>query len=279
MQGRGVTNYSTEKPSVAYSTRTTEFDDALVERGIVTLEQAFMAKGMSQAEAHRMASLKRKEDNAEDEVVLIENKKESKKESGDDDESEDFSEEDDDEFLERYRRLRLQELKRQSEGPFGQVLVISRPEWTRQVNEASHDAWVVVTLTSTNVERTGCVEAAVHSLAPKFPTTKFVSIPSSAAIANWPDKNLPTVFLYRNGKLQRELIRLETNITADALEWDLAQNGVLETDLEERPSIGGNNDNVRGGSSYGGSSIFGGQMAQLATRAHESDDDYDSDGE
>ena len=59
MEGRGVTNYSTEKPAFAFSTRTTEFDDALVERNIVTLEQAFMAKGASEKEAQRLAALKR----------------------------------------------------------------------------------------------------------------------------------------------------------------------------------------------------------------------------
>jgi hypothetical protein len=39
MQGRGVTNYSTSKPSHEYTTSTSEFDDALLQRGIVSFEQ------------------------------------------------------------------------------------------------------------------------------------------------------------------------------------------------------------------------------------------------
>jgi hypothetical protein len=39
MQGRGVTNYATSKPSHEYTTATTEFDDALLKRGIISFEQ------------------------------------------------------------------------------------------------------------------------------------------------------------------------------------------------------------------------------------------------
>lgn len=39
MQGRGVTNYSTSKPTHEYTTNTTEFDDALLQRGIINFEQ------------------------------------------------------------------------------------------------------------------------------------------------------------------------------------------------------------------------------------------------
>lgn len=41
MQGRGVTNYSTSKPTHELTTATTEFDDALLERGIINFEQVF----------------------------------------------------------------------------------------------------------------------------------------------------------------------------------------------------------------------------------------------
>jgi hypothetical protein len=49
MEGRGVTNYSTGKPSYGFSSATTEFDDALTSRGIVTFEQAMIAKGATPA--------------------------------------------------------------------------------------------------------------------------------------------------------------------------------------------------------------------------------------
>jgi hypothetical protein len=155
------------------------------------------------------------------------------------------------------------------------VIPISRPDWTREVNQESMRAWVVVTLTSHDVERTGCVEAAIHKLASKFPSVKFVTIPSTAAIANWPNGNLPTVFVYRHGKLQKEFIRLKTTITADELEWDLAECNVLETDLDERPSPLKTSREEAGSRVF--NSVFGGTMAQLETRRYDEsdDDDYD----
>lgn len=273
MEGRGITNYSTEKPSFAFSTRTTEFDDALVERGIVTLEQAFGAKGASAEEAQRLASLKRNEkatDESQD--VIVDKKKPT--EYSDDDESD---ESEDDEFLEQYRRQRLEQLKKEQQAPYGEVIPISRPEWTRQVNEDSNKSWVVVTLTSHDVERTGCVESAATKLARKFPSIKFVTIPSTAAIADWPDENLPTVFLYRNGKLQKELIRIKRAITCEELEWQLAEASVVETDMEEPPTDTREEDYSRSRKVVGSSSIFGGSLSQLETRRYESDDE-DSDG-
>ena len=58
MDGRGVTNYSTDKPSYGFSTATTEFDDALMSRGVVTFEQAMIAKGASPQEARRLSEMK-----------------------------------------------------------------------------------------------------------------------------------------------------------------------------------------------------------------------------
>ena len=57
MEGRGVTNYAPETPSYAFSTATTEFDDALISKGIVSFEQAMIAKGASPREARRLAEI------------------------------------------------------------------------------------------------------------------------------------------------------------------------------------------------------------------------------
>jgi Arc/MetJ-type ribon-helix-helix transcriptional regulator len=252
MEGRGVTNYSGDKPSYAFSTSTTEFDDTLIKRGIVNFEQAMMAKGASVKEAKRLARVKQ----GEEEAAIEENETESEQD-----------ESDDDEFLERYRQQRLQQLK---QGSFGEVVPISRPDWVREVNEDSMKVWVVVVLTSHDVERTGSVENAVQVLAPKFSTVKFVTIPSGAAIPNWPEDNLPTIFLYRYGKLQTELIRVKQYISAEELEWKLAEFQVLKTTMKEAP-LGNEQGGVRG-RGYG-PSMFGGTMTQLQTWRYDSDDE------
>ena len=43
-------------------------------------------------------------------------------------------------------------------------------------------------------------------LAAKFPATKFVSILSTRCIENYPDRNLPSVFIYRDGEMKAQLI-------------------------------------------------------------------------
>ena len=39
----------------------------------------------------------------------------------------------------------------------------------------------------------------MDTLAVKFPNVKFVKIVASRCIENYPDRNVPTIFVYRNG--------------------------------------------------------------------------------
>lgn len=74
MQGRGVTNYAVDRPSYEYTTSTTEFDDELIKRGIVTVEQAMLGKGASPEQAVALANQKRKKDennNTQHESMLL----------------------------------------------------------------------------------------------------------------------------------------------------------------------------------------------------------------
>ena len=43
-------------------------------------------------------------------------------------------------------------------------------------------------------------------LAGKFPTVKFVKSISTLCIPNYPDHNLPTIFIYRDGELKKQYI-------------------------------------------------------------------------
>ena len=208
MEGQGVTNYSLDKPSYAFTAATTEFDDALMKRGIVTHEQAIFAKGASSEEAKRLVAEAKQAS-----LERINNNNAVNTEEADESDS-DFDD-DDDEFLQKYRQQRLAEMKqehgntdetsKQKSAVFGDVVTIQRPEWTHHVNEASRDATVVVVLTSSNVELTGSTEAAVSTLAPLCRSIKFVTIPSNSAIANFPDANLPCAFVYQNGTMVHEL--------------------------------------------------------------------------
>ena len=225
MEGRGVTNYSVDKPSYAFSGATTEFDDALIQRGIVTKEQALAAKGMSMELAQRLANPTSQEathSTTEQQVI------------DDDDTDDDADDDDDDGFLAQYRAKRFAQLEqehahktRARQYQYGGPIVIDRTEWKRHVNDDSNHVWVVVCLTSSDTERTGCLEQSVRELAAHYTTTKFVMIAAHSAIAHWPVENLPSLFLYRHGTMQHELVRLPVNMSATQLLDELKERSVL----------------------------------------------------
>lgn len=59
----------------------------------------------------------------------------------------------------------------------------------------------------------------LQALAAKYPTVKFIRAISTTCIPNFPDKNLPSIFVYFEGELKKQLVGpLEfrgTNLTLD----------------------------------------------------------------
>lgn len=53
------------------------------------------------------------------------------------------------------------------------------------------------------------LEEVLLTVAKKFKEVKFVKIVSTAAVENWPDRNLPTLFLYHDGELQTQMLGLK----------------------------------------------------------------------
>ncbi|KAM7336481.1 hypothetical protein ACRRTK_004974 [Alexandromys fortis] len=72
-----------------------------------------------------------------------------------------------------------------------------------------------------------------------FPDVKFVKAISTTCIPNYPDRNLPTLFLYLGGDIKAQfigpLVFGGLNLTIDELEWKLSESGAIKTDLEEDP--------------------------------------------
>ena len=48
----------------------------------------------------------------------------------------------------------------------------------------------------------------IHELAALYPSTKFVSIVSDHCIENYPDKNCPTMLVYRGGAMMGQIVGL-----------------------------------------------------------------------
>lgn len=62
---------------------------------------------------------------------------------------------------------------------------------------------------------------------------------ATLCIPNFPDSNVPAVFVYYNGELTKQLIGSLVfgtgKITADEVEWVLSRAGALTTTLESDP--------------------------------------------
>jgi len=189
MEGRGVTNFSVSKPSHGFTTSTTEFDDELIKRGIVTTEQAMMAKGASAEEAFLLAQEKkrgmdsivsgaRSTGNAGNETGEAANGGDEEEVSDDDSFEDDFDDDDDDAFMQRYRQQRLDQLKQEektkkeellsrSSQP-SSVLHIRREHWMEAVNRQSNTRWVVVTMTEASGGRRDRVVQELYRFSREF---------------------------------------------------------------------------------------------------------------
>jgi hypothetical protein len=232
---QGITRYNGES-SVDFTGNTTEFDDELIRRGIVTKRQALLAKGMSAETADRLlaAAAAATGGGGNTTTAPIQPLKKNNFEEGEEDDYDD----DDDDFLREYRQRRLAELEQQQQKKshqrgspvFGEVVYIDRTEWKRHVNEASLQSWVVVCLTSSDVLRTGPFERIIQELATEYPTTKFVKIPVRSAIPNnFPLSNLPGLFAYRYGQMQHELLRWPISIPKRDVVDRLSALSILQT--------------------------------------------------
>lgn len=208
------------RPSVEFTAETTQFDDELIKRGIISHEQAIYRKGATAEEAQRLASA------AASQAEPLPPPEQTRDSDSDDE----FL---DDEFLERYRSQRIQEMSSaKKKGSFGQVVPISRSSWRHEVNQASEKAWVVVCLLSNgDSDRTVLMERAMNELAPEYSHVKFVTIVSDQAVQNWPEENLPSLFLYRDGKMKHELVRLSQTLDTEGLVEELEELSILQEEL------------------------------------------------
>lgn len=94
---------------------------------------------------------------------------------------------------------------------FNQVYPLQKPDYSREVTDASKKAFVLVHLTSslgTNTESRLLTELW-RELARKFGDIKFCEIRGDMCIENYPDRNTPTILVYHEGDLMRQVITLQ----------------------------------------------------------------------
>jgi len=121
------------------------------------------------------------------------------------------------------QRERFEEMVREDrDARFGRVYPISREDYTREVTEASKeqendDAFegegtgVVCFLYKSSHPASERAFDFIRTLAERYPQTKFVSIVGDKCIPNYPDRNSPTLILYRNGQIVDNLVAWGAN--------------------------------------------------------------------
>ncbi|CCH40678.1 Phosducin-like protein 3 [Wickerhamomyces ciferrii] len=125
-------------------------------------------------------------------------------------ELEELEDEEDEEFLEEYKNKRLKELQQLNQvSKFGSVYPITKPEYKTEITDASKEntfVWAHMSLQSSLQSR--LLSSLFVTLASKFKEIKFVEIPGSRAVENYPDSNCPTILIYFNGDVVKQYITL-----------------------------------------------------------------------
>lgn len=138
---------------------------------------------------------------------------ENRLEGKDLDELDELEDEEDEEFLEQYRQRRMRELASlQKTSIHGTVYPLSKPDYSREVTDASQNGPVLVNLTTSagsNVE-SRVLSALWHQAAKEYGEVKFCEIRGSQAIEGYPDQNCPTILVYHKGNIVKQIVTLLT---------------------------------------------------------------------
>lgn len=156
------------------------------------------------------------------------------------DELDELEDSEDEAVLLEYRNKRIAELKALAERQkFGLVGEISAQDYINEVNKAGEGIWVVLHLYKQGIPLCALINEYMKCLAAKYPTVKFLKSISTTCIPNYPDKNLPTVFIYFEGDMKKQLAGpLEfrgPNLTQDEFEYIIGRTGAIETNIKEDP--------------------------------------------
>ncbi|CAG8473817.1 6994_t:CDS:2 [Scutellospora calospora] len=192
----------------------TEWNDILRERGVLPPRKEPTEDIL---EAMDQAIMERQDRHLEDKTL---------------DELDELEDEEDDRILLEYRLKRIAEMKAEAlHNKFGELIQISKPDFIREVTEASKEVWVVVHLFKDYIPECKLMNAHLSTLAAKYKATKFIKIIGDQCIPNYPDKNLPTLLIYGEGDMKLQLVGLAQlggiNMSLKRLEDYLISSGAI----------------------------------------------------
>lgn len=156
------------------------------------------------------------------------------------DELDELEDSEDESVLLEYRRKRIAEIQAiATKSKFGTVLEISGQDYVQEVNKAGDGIWVVLHLYKQGIPLCALINQHMTNIARKYPVVKFIRAISTTCIPNYPDKNLPAIFVYFEGSMKDQIIGpIECrgpNLTQDEFEYLIGHTGAIETDIKEDP--------------------------------------------
>lgn len=108
-----------------------------------------------------------------------------------------------------------------------------------KVNKAGDEIWVILHLYAKGVPFCSLLNQFFTELAPRFPTVKFLRSIAQTCIPNFPEKNLPAIFIYHNGQMKKQFLGATElrgpNLTKDELEFMLGKIGAINTEIKDDP--------------------------------------------
>lgn len=159
---------------------------------------------------------------------------------------------------------------------FNTVYYIQKPDYSVDVTEASHKAHVFALLTSslgTNTE-SALLISLWRNLAPRFGDVKFCQIRADLCIEGYPEKNTPTVLVYRDGDIKRQIVTLKDlrgeKTSAEDIEKVLVDVGAIKV-TDSRLTSNTRRKEEEGGQRQGGLR----QSARKTTLEDDDDSDWD----
>jgi hypothetical protein len=122
-----------------------------------------------------------------------------------------LEDEEDEDFLASYRQKRMAELSTITTASiYNTVYHVQKPDYSREVTEASNKAHVFVLLTGSADDKAenGVAVQIWRELARKFGDVKFCQMKADMCMEGYPDRNTPTVLVYREGDIRRQIVTL-----------------------------------------------------------------------
>eukprot|EP00914_Ancora_sagittata_P006336 GHVO01012877.1.p1 GENE.GHVO01012877.1~~GHVO01012877.1.p1 ORF type:complete len:250 (-),score=66.87 GHVO01012877.1:278-1027(-) len=156
------------------------------------------------------------------------------------DELEDEVDEDD---LSKYRENRLREMKeRLSKAKYGEIYQLYKERYLDDINEASKQCWVVALLYKDDNPLCNMVLTAMTAIAAENRHVKFMKGIAQNLVEKFPEKNVPTLLLYRDGVCKSQIGPTELSANRAQETKGLLRGALRKHDIIYAPDSDGEDD-------------------------------------